>query len=71
MTNDKIIQQFVNNICPYCKGNCEKGIVIVSDTSARCVDYEKGEVKGYERPLEITAKHSKPLMRFKYDYYER
>lgn len=68
MTNDKIIQQFVKNICPYCKGKCEKGIVIVLDRSARCVDYEKGEVKGYERPLERTTKQIKSIMGFTQEY---
>ena len=66
---NEIIQQFANNICTNCVSkHCEKGIVIVIDRSVRCVDYEKGEVKGYEKPLEITAKHRRPLMRFTQEY---
>lgn len=66
-----MIESFSKYICSNCKGQCDKGIVIVEYNGikqARCVDYEKkNEVEGYKR-LERTAKQIKPLMRFTQEY---
>lgn len=46
MTREEI---YVEKMCKYCKGNCDKGIVVFNNESTiytKCVDYEpKGEVK--------------------------
>ncbi len=67
-----MIETFKNYICSNCKGQCNKGIVLINNNGIRelrCVDYEKKEdVKGYERPKERTAKQIKPLMRFTQEY---
>lgn len=66
-----MIDSFSKYICSNCKGQCNKGIVIIESDGikeARCVDYEKkNEVAGYKK-LERTAKQIKPLMRFTQEY---
>lgn len=70
MTKDKLMQEFETKVCPYCKGECTKGIIIAQGeiNSIRCVDYEKDEVKGYEKPLSITARQRKSIMGFTQNY---
>lgn len=67
-----MIDSFSKYICSNCKGQCDKGIVIVEYNGiiqARCIDYEKkNEVEGYVKPKERTAKQIKPLMRFTQEY---
>lgn len=44
MTREEI---YVENICKYCKGNCNKGIAVFtheSTTYTKCVDYEPKEI---------------------------
>lgn len=69
MTIQELNNKYKEEICPYCKGQCEKGIVITADTEtiqAKCVDYEKDKSKvgdnRYKKPLERTAKLEKTLM---------
>lgn len=51
MTREQI---YVDKMCKYCKGNCNKGIVVFnneSTTYTKCVDYEpKEEIKKKKRP---------------------
>lgn len=68
MTQEEIIKEFKEKMCPYCKGQCNKGITIVKDNStvyAKCVDYEKDKdkIQGYVRPLERTAKIQSCVMK--------
>lgn len=67
-----MIDSFSKYICSNCKGQCNKGIVIIESNGikeARCWDYEKKkEVQGYVKPKERTAKQIKPLMRFTQEY---
>lgn len=67
MTQD-IIKEYEKKMCPYCKGNCSKGIAIIEEQStiyAKCVDYKKDEdkIQGYIKPLERTAKIGSCVMR--------
>lgn len=69
MTQEEMIKEYQEKICPYCKGQCEKGINIVKDyknktISAKCEDYEKDKTKinGYIKPLKRTAKIEKCVM---------
>lgn len=67
-----MIESFSKYICSNCKGQCDKGIVLIEYDGikqARCVDYEKkNEVEGYKKPKEITTKQIKALMRFTQEY---
>lgn len=67
-----MIESFKNYICSNCKGQCEKGIVIVNYNGirqAKCTDYEKKkEVEGYKKQESRTAKQKKPLMNFVQEY---
>ena len=67
-----MIESFSKYICSNCKGQCDRGIVIINSNGikqARCVDYEKkNEVEGYKKPKERTAKQIKPLMRLTQEY---
>ena len=70
MTQKELFEQYKEKICPYCKGNCNKGITIVKDyanytTYAKCVDYEKDKdkIEGYKRPLDRTAKIQSCVMK--------
>lgn len=70
MTQEELFKQYKEKICPYCKGDCNKGITIVKDynnstTYAKCVDYEKDKdkIQGYVRPLERTAKMGSCVMK--------
>lgn len=48
MTQNEITKEYTKKVCPYCKGICEKGILVFQDKNticARCVDYEKDESK--------------------------
>lgn len=61
MTQEEIIKEFKEKMCPYCKGKCNKGITIVENEStiyAKCVDYEKDKdkIQGYVKPLERVAR---------------
>lgn len=67
-----MIEEFKKYICSNCKGQCDKGIVVIEDKGLkelRCWDYEKrDEVEGYIRQESRTAKQIKPLMRFTQEY---
>ena len=68
MTQEEIIKEFKEKMCPYCKGKCNKGITIVENEStiyAKCVDYEKDKdkIQGYIKPLERTAKIGSCVMK--------
>ena len=67
-----MIETFKKYICSNCKGQCDKGIILINNNEIRelrCVNYEKKEeIKDYERPKGRTAKQIKPLMRFKQEY---
>ena len=71
MTQAELFEEFVKNVCPYCKYPCnthDKGITIIQDPysyGAKCVDYKKDEskIEGYKRPEERTATQKKPLMK--------
>lgn len=67
-----MIETFKKYICSNCKGQCDKGIALISKNGIRelrCIDYEKKEeVKGYERPKGRTAKQIKSLMGFTQEY---
>ena len=68
MTQEEIVKEFKEKMCPFCKGKCNKGITIVEDESttyAKCVDYEKDKdkIQGYVKPLERTAKLNSCVMR--------
>lgn len=68
MTQEDIINEYKEKICPYCKGKCNKGITIVEDNStvyAKCVDYKKDKTKtkGYIKPLKRTAKIGSCVMK--------
>lgn len=68
MTQEEMIKEYQEKICPYCKGQCEKGITIVKDNStiyAKCVDYEKDKdkIQGYIKPLQRTAKVGSCVMK--------
>ena len=44
MTQEQIYKE---KICKYCKGNCNKGIVVFNEESTiytKCVDYEPTEI---------------------------
>lgn len=61
MTQEEIVKEFKEKMCPYCKGKCNKGITIVENEStiyAKCVDYEKDKdkIQGYVKPLERVAR---------------
>lgn len=58
---------FENNICKYCKAQCNKTITIEESKEIkiiRCNNYEKDEskIKGYVKPKERTAKFNKSIM---------
>lgn len=67
-----MLETYKKYICSNCKGNCDKGIVIINFNGirqAKCVDYEKAnDVEGYKREARRTAKQIKPLMRFTQEY---
>lgn len=67
MTQNEITKEYTKKVCPYCKGICEKGILVFQDKNticARCVDYEKDEskIEKYKRPLNKTAKIQRTVM---------
>lgn len=66
-----MMEEFKKYICSNCKGQCNKGIVVVESDEIKeikCWDYKKkNEVEGYKK-LERTAKQIKPLMRFTQEY---
>lgn len=67
MTQNEITKEYTNKVCPYCKGICEKGILVFQDKNticARCVDYEKDEnkIERYKRPLNKTARLQPTVM---------
>lgn len=61
-------KEFAKEICPNCKGECHKGIVVTyyeDMIQARCLDYiQKEEPEGYKKPLERTAKQQRSIMGF-------
>ena len=59
---NKLVKCFKENICPYCKGNCDKGITFTPE-GARCVDYERKEPIKKKKELVVTAKRYKPIMK--------
>ena len=65
-------ETFIKYMCSNCKGQCDKGIVLINNKGileARCENYEKkNEVEGYIKPKGRTAKQIKPLMRFTQEY---
>ena len=68
MTQEDIINEYKEKICPYCKGKCNKGIIIIEDNFAytvKCVDYKKDKTKtkGYIRPLKRNAKIGSCVMK--------
>ena len=63
MSYKEMFEEYANKICPYCKGECNKGITIIKDYKnkqeyAKCVDYQKDETKlvKYKIPLKVLAK---------------
>lgn len=51
----------IKYLCSTCKGKCNRTIVIAKKgdtTELRCYDYvpDKSKIKGYEKPLSVTAK---------------
>lgn len=70
MTQAELFEEFVKNVCPYCKYPCDthdKGITIIQDPysyGAKCVDYKKDEskIEGYKVPLTRTAKVQRCVM---------
>lgn len=51
----------IKYLCSTCKGKCNRTIVIAKKEDGvelRCYDYvpDKSKIKGYERPLMVTAK---------------
>lgn len=67
MTQNEITKEYTKKVCPYCKGICEKGILVFQNNNAicaRCVDYEKDEskIERYKRPLGKTARLQKTVM---------
>lgn len=67
MTQNEITKEYTNKVCPYCKAECEKGILVFQDNNticARCVDYEKDEskIERYKRPLNKTARLQPTVM---------
>ena len=65
MTEQEVYKEYAEKICPYCKGNCEKGIILVKDynlctISAKCVDYEKDDskIEGY-KDINYINKHKR------------
>lgn len=59
---------YIKKICKYCKGKCNRGIVIFKNDSTictKCVDYKKDEskIKGYKEQLKRTAKIEKCVMK--------
>ena len=62
-----ILKEFIEEICPICKGKCERGITFImnGDKAVKCVDYVKDETKidKTEKALYVTAKKSKPVMK--------
>ena len=67
MTQAELFQEFIKNVCPYCKGTCERGITPIQDPysyGAKCVDYVKDEskIEGYKKPLTRTAKLQRCVM---------
>lgn len=65
-----MLETYKKYICSNCKGNCDKGIVIIKTrdaTESYCPDYkpdrEKIKEKAYkDNKVNITAKKSKALM---------
>lgn len=44
MTREEV---YIENICKFCKGNCNKGIVVFNSDSTiytKCVDYEPKDI---------------------------
>lgn len=65
MTREEI---YVEKMCKYCKGNCDKGIIVFNNESTvytKCVDYEKdkSKIEGYKKPIERTAKLQRCIMK--------
>ena len=65
-----ILKEFVEEICPTCKGKCDKGITFIygiygEEKAVRCVDYIKDETKIEKtgKALYTTAKKDKPVMK--------
>ena len=64
-----ILKEFVKEICPTCKGKCERGITFIlngnKEVKCKCVDYVKDEKKIEKtgKPLYSTAKKDKPVMK--------
>ncbi len=63
-TTEEIIKYYTEKQCKYCKGKCNKGIVVIQDENsicAKCVDYEKDKdkIEGYKRPIYKTARLQK------------
>lgn len=47
MTQEEIINEYKEKMCPYCKGQCDKGITIVGNEYtiyAKCVDYKPKDI---------------------------
>ena len=67
-----MIEEFKKYICSNCKGNCNKGIVLIEkngEKQARCYDYEKkSELEGYVRPKTRYAKQHRSIMGFRQEY---
>lgn len=58
---------FENNICKYCKAQCNKTIVLEESnnlTTIKCSNYQKdnSKIEGYKKPDERTAKYNKSIM---------
>ncbi|MBO5004890.1 MAG: hypothetical protein J6D03_06595 [Clostridia bacterium] len=61
------IKYFEDNICKYCKAQCNKVIILEENKeikTIRCNNYEKDEskIKGYVKPKERTVKFSRSIM---------
>lgn len=63
MAKNELVEYFKKEICPYCTGNCDRGISFTID-GAKCVDYEKKDTaKKKHKNIYVTADRDKPLMR--------
>lgn len=62
-SKNELVEYFKKNICPFCIGNCNKGITFTLD-GVKCVDYEKKNIeKKKVNYTYVTADRSKPIMK--------